>query len=156
MVNYYNSTGHKYPSGVYASKGASSIDEFCQIVYEEARVEGVRAEVLFCQAMKETGWLQFGDSIKAEQCNFGGLGAVSSSASGASFGNVREGLRAQVQHLKAYASVLPLVNECVDPRFNLVTRGIAPNLEDLNGRWAVPGNNYGQEIRQMMDQMLSI
>lgn len=156
MVNYYNSTGHKYPSGVYASKGASSIDEFCQIVYEEARVEGVRAEVLFCQAMKETGWLQFGGSVKAEQCNFGGLGAVSSSASGASFGNVREGLRAQVQHLKAYASVLPLVNECVDPRFNLVTRGIAPNLEDLNGRWAVPGNNYGQEIRQMMDQMLSI
>ena len=156
MVNYYNSTGHKYPSDVYASKGASSIDEFCQIIYEEARVEGVRAEVLFCQAMKETGWLQFGGSVKAEQCNFGGLGAVNSSASGASFRNVREGLRAQVQHLKAYASVLPLVNECVDPRFNLVTRGIAPNLEDLNGRWAVPGNNYGQEIRQMMDQMLSV
>ena len=154
MVRYYESAGHDYPSAIYASKGASSIEEFCQLVYEEARMEGVRAEVLFCQAMKETGWLQFGGSVQASQCNFGGLGAVESSASGASFSNVREGLRAQTQHLKAYASTLPLVNGCVDPRFNLVARGIAPNLEDLNGRWAVPGTTYGQEIREMVDRLL--
>lgn len=44
----------------------------------------------------------------------------------------------------------PLDNTCVDPRFNLVARGIAPNLEDLNGRWAVPGTTYGQDILSMI------
>jgi hypothetical protein len=58
----------------------------------------------------------------------------------------REGVRAQVQHLKAYASTEPLKQECVDPRFKLVTRGVAPSWEDLNGRWAVPGNGYGESI----------
>lgn len=153
MVYYYNSTGHKYPASVYASKGAPTIRAFCQIVYEEASVEGVRAEVLFCQAMKETGWLQFGGSVKANQCNFGGLGAVNSTAPGATFKDVREGLRAQTQHLKAYASKDSLVNDCVDPRFDLITRGIAPNLEDLNGRWAVPGTTYGQDLRAMIERL---
>ena len=155
MVRYYQSTGHTYPAGVYASKGAQTLRDYCQIVYEESRAEGVRAEVLFCQAMKETGWLQFGGAVKAEQCNFGGLGATGGSVSGATFSNVREGLRAQVQHLKAYASKDALVNPCVDPRFNLVTRGVAPTLEDLNGRWAYPGNGYGQDISKMIDSLLT-
>ena len=154
MVAYYESTGHSYPSSVYANKGAASLRDFCQIAYEEAAAEGVRAEVLFCQAMKETGWLQFGGDVKADQCNFGGLGATGGGAQGATFANVREGLRAQVQHLKAYASTDALVNDCVDPRFSLVSRGCAPNLEDLNGRWAVPGDGYGQDILRMINLLL--
>ena len=155
MVAYYESTGRKYPASTYMNKGASSLRDFCQIAYEEATTEGVRAEVLFCQAMKETGWLQFGGDVKADQCNFGGLGATGGGAQGATFVNVREGLRAQVQHLKAYASTDALVNDCVDPRFNLVNRGCAPNLEDLNGRWAVPGDGYGQDILRMINSLLA-
>lgn len=154
MAKRYNATGNAYPASTYASKGAGTIEQFCQLVVEEASAEGVRAEVLFCQAMKETGWLQFGGSVKKEQCNFGGLGATSSTVGGASFSDVRTGLRAQAQHLKAYASNAPLSNACVDPRFGLVTRGIAPNLEDLNGRWAVPGTNYGQDILSMINELL--
>ena len=148
MVSLYNSTGHIYPT-IYASKGATTINDFCQIVSEEANAEGVKAEILFAQAMYETGWLQFGGSIKAEQCNFGGIGAVNATAGGASFGDVRSGLRAQVQHLKAYASKEPLNNPCVDPRFEKVKRGVAPCVEDLNGRWAVPGDGYGQRISSL-------
>ena len=96
--------------------------------------------------MYETGWLQFGGSVKAEQCNFGGIGAVNTSAAGVAFGNVRIGLRAQTQYMKAYASTEPLNNVCVDPRFNKVDRGIAPCLEDLDGRWAVSGVGYGKRI----------
>lgn len=153
MAAYYKSKGKAYPSSVYASKGASTIDQFCSIVEQEAVAEGVRPEVLFCQAMKETGWLQFGGSVKPQQCNFGGLGAVTSSAEGASFSNVRIGLRAQAQHLKAYASTAALENPCVDPRFDLVTRGVAPKLEDLNGRWAVPGTGYGEGILAMIGEL---
>ena len=145
MVSLYNSTGHTYPT-IYASKGAATINDFCQIVLEEANAEGVKAEILFAQAMYETGWLQFGGSVKAEQCNFGGIGAINTSAAGVVFDNVRIGLRAQAQHLKAYASFEPLNNACVDPRFNKVDRGVAPCLEDLDGRWAVPGVGYGKRI----------
>ena len=151
MVSLYNSTGHTYPT-IFASKGAATINDFCQIVLEEANAEGVKAEILFAQAMHETGWLQFGGSVKAEQCNFGGIGAVNATAGGASFGDVRSGLRAQVQHLKAYASKEPLNNICIDPRFEKVERGVAPCVEDLNGRWAVPGDGYGQRISSLATQ----
>lgn len=103
--------------------------------------------------MLETGWLKFGGSVKAEQCNFGGVGAVNATAGGASFGDVRSGLRAQVQHLKAYASKEPLNNPCVDPRFEKVKRGVAPCVEDLNGRWAVPGDGYGQRIVKIASRL---
>jgi N-acetylmuramoyl-L-alanine amidase len=153
MVTLFNSKGYGFPSSVYSSKGASTIDEFCNILCEEAEAEGVRAEVLYGQVMYETGWLQFGGDVSADQCNFGGLGATGGGAGGATFPDVRTGLRAQVQHLKAYASTDALNNECVDPRFNLVTRGIAPTLEDLNGRWAVPGTTYGQDIAKIINQL---
>ena len=144
-----------YPSDVYSSYGASQLIDFCAIVLQEAQAEGVRAEVVFAQAMKETGWLRFGGAVKAEQCNFCGLGAVNSApGNAASFKDVRTGIRAQVQHLKAYASTDPLVQACVDPRFDLVKRGCAPLLEDLNGKWAVPGDGYGESIAKMIDTML--
>ena len=152
MVSLYDSTGHTYPT-IYASKGATTINDFCQIVLDEANAEGVKAEILFAQTMLETGWLKFGGSVKAEQCNFGGIGAVNANAGGASFGDVRSGLRAQVQHLKAYASKEPLNNLCVDPRFEKVERGVAPCVEDLNGRWAVPGDGYGQRIVKIANRL---
>lgn len=141
-----------YPE-VYAEKGAATIYDFCEILVEEAETEGVRADVVFMQAMKETGWLGYGGAVQAEWCNFAGLGAVNSNpVDGANrFPDVRTGLRAQVQHLKAYASTEPLVNECVDLRFDLVKRGVAPTLEGLDGRWAVPGNGYGASISRMID-----
>lgn len=147
MVAMYRSTGKRYPSDAYASKGAATIEGFVRILCEEASAEGVRAEVVFCQSMKETGWLQYGGQVKVEQCNFAGIGAVNGGAEGATFPDVRTGVRAQVQHLKAYASTVPPVNEIVDPRYHLVKDpGSCPMLADLNGKWAVPGTTYGQEI----------
>lgn len=144
-----------YPGETYSPLGAATIDDFARIVVDEARIEGVRAEVVFFQAMKETGWLRFGGSVKVEQCNFCGLGAINSNpGASASFKDVREGIRAQVQHLKAYASTAPLVNACVDPRFDLVKRGTAPMLEDLDGKWAVPGDGYGASIAKMIEAAL--
>ena len=155
MARYYCSSAGEasYPVKEYSARGASTIDEFCKILYEEAAAEGVRPDVLFGQVMHETGWLRFGGSVQPAQCNFGGLGAVSSTAGGATFPDVRTGLRAQVQHLKAYGSTDALRNPCVDPRFSLVKRGIAPQVVDLNGRWAVPGNGYGESILSIVDRL---
>ena len=135
-----------FPSAVYADRGASNIRDFCKILYEEAQSEGVSPEVLYGQVVKETGYLKFGNLVQPNQCNFGGLGATGPGNPGYSFGSVREGLRAQVQHLKAYGSTEPLVNPCIDARFKYVSRGCAPRTIDLNGKWAVPGVGYGESI----------
>ena len=133
MVRYYQASGHTYPSAELGKGGASSIESFCQMYIEEANAEGVRAEVAFAQAMQETGWLQFGGIVRIDQFNFAGIGALDGNAEGncATFTSVREGIRAQVQHLKAYGSTEELNNAQVDPRFHLVKRGVAPYVEWL-------------------------
>ena len=143
-----------YPTSVYKSKGSASIDEFCKILYEEASFEGVCPEVLYAQVMKETGYLRFGNLVQANQCNFGGVGATGPGNHGYTFSSVREGLRVQTQHLKAYATTEPLNNPCIDPRFNLVSRGCAPKTTDLNGRWAVPGKGYGEGLNAIVLDVL--
>ena len=148
MAGYYLSKVGMgvYPSDILKDKGAGTIIEFCKTLIAEASFEGVRPEVLFAQVMIETGWLRFGGNVSAGQCNFGGLGSTDSGVAGASFDSVGIGLRAQAQHLKAYASTDPLLGDCVDPRFSMVKRGSAQYLTQLNGKWAVPGEGYGEHI----------
>lgn len=170
MVNYFINNGGTYDKfskygtqydGILAQKGAANIEEFCQIFYEEAIVENIRPEVAFCQAMKETGFLQFGHDVKPDQCNFAGLGATGNGVAGNSFASVREGIRAQIQHLKAYATTDNLINACVDNRFGYVKRGSAPYVEWLGKRenptgdgWAT-GANYGTDIVSRMKILLN-
>lgn len=139
MVSYYNKR-YTFPADTYRDKGADSAEAFFKILKEEAEAEGVRADVLFAQVMLETGGLQFGGDVQPSQCNFGGLGAVGGGAAGETFADVRTGLRAQVQHLKAYASTDGLNNACVDKRFQYVSRGTARYVEWL----AIPQNPYGK------------
>ena len=148
MAGYYLSKVGMgvYPSDILKDKGAGTIIEFCKTLIAEASFEGVRPEVLFAQVMIETGWLRFGGNVSVGQCNFGGLGSTDSGVAGASFDSVGIGLRAQAQHLKAYASTDPLLGDCVDPRFSMVKRGSAQYLTQLNGKWAVPGEGYGEHI----------
>ena len=108
---------------------------------EEGEAEGVRGDAAFCQACKETGFFKFGGDVKPDQNNYCGLGATGGGNPGLSFATHRLGVRAHIQHLKAYGSTEPLVGECVDPRFKYVSRGVARNFEDLAGKWAVPGYN---------------
>ena len=130
--------------------------KLASIYLEEGAAEGVRGDVAYAQAIKETGYFIFNGDVRAEQHNYGGLGATGGGARGASFPDDRTGVRAQIQHLKAYGSTQPLNNLLVDPRFNLVTRGIAPNFEDLNGRWAYPGENYGEDIVSIWKRILVV
>ncbi len=145
LMNYYNSVT-SYP-GYYAGTDAPTLDSFCKMYIDECNAEGVRVEVAFCQAMNETNYLRYTGRVPIEANNFAGIGAIDSDVNAwASFGTVRDGIRAQVQHLKAYASTANLNNPCVDPRFHLVSRGCAPYLEDLSGRWA-SSSTYGNDIR---------
>ena len=158
MAKVFTATGNAYPTHVYSQKGAADISEFCEQVVNAASSEGVRPEVVFAQAMLETGWLQFGGSVSVDQCNFAGLGATGSQIKGASFDSVYQGLLAQTQHLKGYATTASLTNTCVDPRYQVLVDkgllGVSPCLEDLNGLWAVPGDGYGQRISKLIDRLI--
>lgn len=123
-----------------------------KIYREEAAIEGVSYDIAFCQMCVETGFLRFGGDVKPEQNNFAGLGAVGGGAAGASFPSARIGVRAQIQHLKAYASTEPLVQELVDPRFRFVTRGVAPLVDQLSGRWAADPQ-YGPKIMALLRRL---
>ena len=137
MIRYYNQNA-SYP-GYYAESDAPNIETFCQIYLEESQAEGVKAEVAFCQAMKETGWLKFGGDVDISQYNFAGLGATGNGAKGNSFDSVRIGVRAQIQHLKAYASTQGLNQACVDSRYTYVRKGSAPYVQWLG----ISENPYG-------------
>ena len=159
MVAYFEASKKAYPEDVMRKGGAATIRDFCQIYYEEAVAEGIKAEVAFVQAMKETGWLQFTGAVKAEQYNFAGMGATGNSVSGESFKDVREGVRAQIQHLKAYGSTKSLNQTCVDNRFKYVERGSAiyvewlsiPNNPKKKG-WAA-AKGYGVDIVKMIQKL---
>ena len=159
MVAYFEASKKAYPEDVMRKGGAATIRDFCQIYYEEAVAEGIKAEVAFVQAMKETGWLQFTGVVKAEQYNFAGMGATGNSVSGESFKDVREGVRAQIQHLTAYGSTKSLNQTCVDNRFKYVERGSAiyvewlsiPNNPKKKG-WAA-AKGYGVDIVKMIQKL---
>ena len=148
LVAAWSRAGYGYPSEALSAGGAPTFRDFARIVVEEAEAEGVRPEVVFAQSMLETGWLQFGGDVSVTQFNFAGLGATGG-VPGLSFADVRTGIRAQVQHLKAYASTEALNNECVDPRFGYVTRGCAPTVMQLGNRWAA-SSTYGSSIMSII------
>lgn len=136
------------------------------IFIDEGVKEGVRGDGAFCQSLIETGYFRFGGDVQPGQHNYAGLGATGG-VPGLIFADDRTGIRAQIQHLKAYASTEPLTQVCVDPRYKYVTKGCAPTFEQLSGKWAVPGysgyadlaaaraakDSYGDHIVQLLNRI---
>ena len=159
MVSYFQASGKLYPTESLTKGGADSIETFCQIYEEEAKAEGVRPEVAFVQTMKETGFLQYGGDASIEQFNFAGLGTTGGGVPGNSYPDVRTGVRAQIQHLKAYATEEPLIQPCVDDRYEYVQKGSAPYVQWLGQKenpkgagWAT-AENYGYSIVEMISHL---
>lgn len=123
----------------------------------EGEAEGVRGDIAFAQSCVETGYFKFektgtGSAVTIDDNNFCGLGVTTLGKKGCIFDTPQEGIRAQIQHLKAYGSTLPLNGEQVDPRFHYVVRGCAKYWEWLGmqenpeGRGWAGGKNYGPII----------
>jgi hypothetical protein len=139
--------------------------KIARLYLEKGQQYGIRGDIAFFQAAHETGWWRFGGLVTPEQNNYCGLGATGRAATadellrganpsrvwfvegkhGAFFDKPATGIEAQMQHLYAYATTrdLPPGVDLLSPRYILVTKGIAPNWEDLGGRWAVPGYPRG-------------
>lgn len=128
--------------------------DYIQIYLNEGAAEGVRGDIAFAQSCVETGFWKFGGDVSPNQNNFAGIGATGNGVKGNYFSTPQEGIRAQIQHLKAYASTQPLNNTCVDPRFNYVSRGSATTIGGLSGKWAASGG-YNMSIVSVLNDILS-
>jgi N-acetylmuramoyl-L-alanine amidase len=152
--------GHGYTSDVQLmmflkSNNPDSLGQFTDIAKlyrEEAAIEGINHDIAFCQMCLETNFLRFGGDVKVNQNNFAGLGAIGGGVTGANFPSIRLGIRAQIQHLKAYASTEPILQELIDPRFRFVRRGTAPLVTQLSGRWAAD-LQYGDKILALLRRL---
>ena len=127
----------------------------------EGALEGVRGDVAFAQSCLETGNFTFkGSAVTLDQNNFCGMGVTSNGVRGNSFKTPKEGIRAQIQHLKAYACNDALEQRCIDPRFTYVKRGCAPYVEWLgiqenpSGAGWASGKGYGNKILNILSNIL--
>ncbi len=118
-------------------------------------IEGISLTVALAQMVHETDYLRFSGVVRAIQYNYAGIGATDSETAGARFADMRTGVIAHVQHLKAYANTSDLRLPLEDPRFALVTRGSAPSVLGLTGRWATDPA-YGQKILAHIDALREI
>ena len=119
---------------------------------EEAAIEGINHDVAFAQMVLETGHLRFGGLVTSDMNNFAGLGSTGPGNPGLSFPEPRIGVRAQVQHLKAYASDEPLNQLLVNPRYFLVNLGSSPSIRGLAGTWAADPQ-YAEKIFAVLERL---
>jgi hypothetical protein len=119
---------------------------------EEAAAEGVNHDTAFAQMCLETGFLRYGGLVTPDMNNFCGLGALGPGQPGEVFPNPRTGVRAHIQHLKAYATVEPLNGELVDPRYKWVKFGSSPAIHGLSGAWAAD-KSYGDKISAILRRL---
>ena len=139
-----------------------SVLDMIPLYISEGEAEGVRGDMAFAQSCLETGNFTFsGSAVILSQNNFCGLGVTQRGRTGLSFDTPQLGIRAQIQHLKAYASTDKLRNERIDPRFRYVTRGCAPYAEWLGQKenpqgkgWAA-GEKYGEKILSILKAVIS-
>ena len=161
------------------SKGANFVpfpNNIAQYYYNIGKKYNIRGDVALAQALLETGYFQYGNEVKPWQNNYCGLGAIGHATTqeelesqvfskvnhdkaylmlnihGWCYDTVATGVEAHIQHMYSYASAnnLPAGTELLDGRFAHGNRGKAIYLNDLNGKWAVPGHNYGEKIYENM------
>lgn len=142
---------------------AQSVLDMIPCYLSEGAAEGIRGDIAFAQSCLETGNFTFrGSAVTLEQNNFCGMGVTSNGIKGNSFATPQLGIRAQIQHLKAYASTAALQQVCVDDRFRYVQRGCAPYVEWLgipenpNGRGWASGAGYGAKILRILTAILQM
>ncbi len=143
-------------------------DNLAELYLEIGEEYGIRGDIAFAQAAKETGYFNFTGHVQPWQNNYCGLWAVGApntgseplngadaemvwfeeGVHGAIFAAPEIGVEAHIQHLYAYATDKPLPKgkTLYDPRFIYVKRGTASTWVGLNAKWAVPGTTYGHSI----------
>ncbi len=135
------------------SANKEKVERLAKLYIEESMLEGVNSDVAFVQMCLETGFLRFGGLVTEDMNNFCGLGAIDETQRGNVFATEQEGVRAHVQHLKAYGSPEPLHMPLIDPRYKWVNpKGKSPTIFGLAGTWA-SDPQYGVKLEGLLSRM---
>jgi len=135
------------------SRGASDLFVALATLYWRHGLEyGIRPEMAYAQAAKETGFGRFGGAVTPYMHNFCGLKVYAPKGDAkedhAAFADDDTGVRAHYQHLAAYVGLAP-IGDVADPRYDLVKSlawaGTVKTIEELGGKWA-PSPDYGVSI----------
>ncbi len=156
LIMSHGSTTELTLSTFLRNENKSALDTFpdlAKLYREEATIEGVDYDIAFCQMCVETDFLRFPGLVRSAQNNFAGL--ADGSGNFASFPSARIGVRAHIQHLKAYASTEPLARPQVDPRFDFVKRGSAPLVGQLSNLWEADPL-YGDKIIARLNELYKL
>lgn len=132
----------------------NEIKSIVDLYIKEAKIEGVNHDVAFCQMCLETGFLRFNGDVDKSQFNFCGLGAIGNGEKGMTFATQEEGVRAHIQHLKAYASKEALTQPSINERIRFVKRGHVEDIHGLTGTWAAD-TLYGTKLNMMLKRAFS-
>jgi hypothetical protein len=130
-------------------RSALSKNDFAVIseYFKEAEYEGVNVDIAIAQMLFVTDYLRNKQSISSH--NYAGLRNIPPKFTG-SFSSMTIGVRAHIQHLKAYANETPR-RQIVDPRYKLAfERGFyGMNFDQLYKRWS-DKPYYGPSIDKIL------
>ncbi len=119
---------------------------------------GIRPEVMYAQAGKETGYGKYGGAVLPEMNNWAGIKIKSPEGDRTedheTFATPDDGVRAHFNHMSAYVGLAP-IGEPHDRYYVVKTiawAGTIKYVEQLGGRWC-PDITYGYAILNMIENM---
>lgn len=119
---------------------------------------GIRPEVMYAQAGKETGYGKYGGAVLPEMNNWAGIKIKNPigdrTEDHETFATPDDGVRAHFNHMSAYVGLAP-IGQPHDRYYVVKTiawAGTIKFVEQLGGRWC-PDINYGYAILDMIDNM---
>lgn len=131
-----------------------------QLYWKYGEITGIRPDILYAQAAKETGYGKYGGAVLPEQNNFAGIKKYGATGDATedheTFETQEDGVRGHFNHMSAYLGVAP-VGE-VHGRYNSVVKmkwaGSVKTLEALGGKWC-PDLYYGFSVlHNYLEQMM--
>lgn len=125
--------------------------DIADIYWQYGEITGIRPEILYAQAAKETGFGKYGGAVVPEQNNWAGI--KTKTATGdltedhETFATPEDGVRGHFNHMSAYIGLAPIGEP--HGRYHSVKSikwaGTVKTLEELGGKWC-PDLYYGYSI----------
>ncbi len=133
------------------NKAAQIFIDAAPIYWKYGELTGLRPELLYAQAAKETGYGRYGGAVVPEQNNWAGIKTATATGDETydheSFETPDDGIRAHFNHMSAYVGLEPIGEP--HGRYFSVSKiawaGTVKTLEELGGKWC-PDLYYGYSI----------
>ncbi|MBE7035943.1 MAG: hypothetical protein E7403_01465 [Ruminococcaceae bacterium] len=125
--------------------------DIADIYWKYGEITGIRPEVLYAQAAKETGYGKYGGRVLPEQNNWAGIKTATANGDETydheSFETPDDGVRAHFNHMSAYLGLEPVGEP--HGRYFTASRtawaGTVKTVEELGNKWA-PEHTYGYSM----------